>query len=224
MKLKSNLYEEVVKVLSISLEKDETVQMYLHRLLIEIDDLPKTKWNVLSFNLKEWFNKSAKIYSEAQTKDIELPTIEGLEEAFKKLELFKSIPNAETVLNEVKERKKKSKENSKVPTVKVESKENIPVEKSTKNKQKEIPVENKVTEVSGKSASYYIKKFIIENVDISLEDLILKLKLENLDVKEATVKTMQASIVSIIETIVKDGKVLNSKGNIILKSTKSKEI
>lgn len=62
-----NIYEELSKAAKVSKEKDEPKEKFLHRMLMEIDQMHDDDFEELSSTAKEWYNEAVKAHNDKKT-------------------------------------------------------------------------------------------------------------------------------------------------------------
>ena len=164
--------------------KGGAAQDYYRKLVQKIASLSDDEWNELSEEAKEWYNACASAY-DADGDDAVFPEIDGFEET-------EAAPE-EAAPEEAKAGKKAGK-------------------KAAPKAPKE-PKEKKVREVSP-SNSGTMRELFLENVDISLDDLLKQLEEKGMVAKKSSAHIVWFGSKKIIEMLIGQGYFKNAKGEV----------
>lgn len=238
----STVYDQVCKILKTELETNEDPQIFMDRVVVELDNLSTSRWNKLSQELKNWFNSCADIYEKSEEGEkVILPMLEGLEEVTKKSEenkVSEPVEDASTeVVEEVKKTrktrnsktKKKNEEVELTKTVEENSTEEVKEaeEDSTEENSTEAVEEVKKPKktrnptlknegIESKPGSWHIRRIICDNMDISLDDLISELEKIGINMKRAGVQPVHLNTTATLKAILEHGNVKNSNGEVVI--------
>jgi len=173
-------------------------QDFLNSMIRAVNDLSEEDWNKLPAEGQQWFNDAAKVISEDD--DAEIPSIKGMEEV--------KEPKKEEKKDD-KPEKKKEKEKVKKdpePAKKGES------EESEDEPEKKEPKKRRV----GPSAGSIVRSILLDNKDLSLDEVMEELKTRDVDMKRSSAQVIYQGTTRTIEAIIEHGDVKGKDGKVVV--------
>jgi hypothetical protein len=196
----SKIEAELLKVSDLETKKKETRQDYLERLMLTVAKVPDQVWTDLSQEAKDWNDEAAEAYN-AGMEIGDFPDFEEEEE----LDDFEATQQVDDETGEVTEVKAEEaaeaedmqpegKRRGRPPGPKVDHKAAI--------KEFGPPRRSSAKRVS---ACHIVKKMVVRRPTISVNEILDKLKENNLKVSPVTVATLRSSIRDTLRVVNEEG-------------------
>ena len=199
----SNAFEYVTEVLNVTKTQEETNQDFLQRVAVELQNLNEEDWNALPDDLQVWYNKAADVIASAS--DEESVTIEMIPGMSPKKAKAKKAETEETDGEET---------GSATPAAKPKRGRKPKAEKAEKAPR--VKKEKEPKEPKGPTAANAVREILCENMDLSLDDIMVKLEEREVVMKRSSMQVVALNTKQAFVIAAQVGTVKNAEGEVVL--------
>lgn len=204
----SNAFEYVTEVLKIAKDPEENNQDFFQRVAVELQNLNEEDWNALPDDLQEWYNKAADVIASASEEEsVTIAMIPGMSPKKAKAKKAKTeeTDGEETDGEET---------GSASPAAKPKRGRKPKAEKAEKAPR--VKKEKEPKEPKGPTAANAVREILCENMDLSLDDIMVKLEEREVVMKRSSMQVVALNTKQAFVIATQVGTVKNAEGEVVL--------